>query len=105
MVKGASRPDRSTAPNSVSRDCVGLRILVVDDYADVAQSTGPSWTASDVSLFEPLRRRSGADSQGERESLGLGLFIVSQIALAHGGGVTVESAEGRTRFTVRLPKR
>lgn len=78
---------------------------VVDDYADVAQSTGPSWTASDISLFEPLRRRSGADSQGEHESLGLGLFIVSQFALAHGGGVTAESAEGRTRFTLRLPKR
>ena len=40
MVTGASRPDRSTAPNAVSRECVGPRILVVDDYADVAQSTG-----------------------------------------------------------------
>jgi signal transduction histidine kinase len=27
-------------------------------------------------MFEPLRRRAGADSQGERESLGLGLSIV-----------------------------
>jgi signal transduction histidine kinase len=55
-------------------------------------------------LFEPLRRSAHADPQAERESLGLGLFIVRQIALAHGGSVTVESAEGRTRFTVTLPK-
>jgi signal transduction histidine kinase len=57
------------------------------------------------SLFEPLRRRAGAEPEGERESLGLGLFIVRQIALAHGGTVAVESADGTTRFTVTLPKR
>lgn len=55
-------------------------------------------------LFEPLRRHAGAEAQGERVSLGLGLFIVRQIALAHGGSVAVESADGRTRFTVTLPK-
>ena len=40
----------------------------------------------------------------ERSSLGLGLFIVSQIAEAHGGGIRAESADGQTRFTIRLPK-
>jgi signal transduction histidine kinase len=57
------------------------------------------------SLFDPLRRHAGANSSGESESLGLGLFIVRQVALAHGGSVSVESAEGRTRFTVTLPTR
>jgi signal transduction histidine kinase len=56
------------------------------------------------SLFEPLRRHAGGDQQAERVSLGLGLFIVRQVALAHGGSVTVESADGRTRFTVLLPR-
>jgi signal transduction histidine kinase len=57
------------------------------------------------SLFEPLRRHAAVDSEDERVSLGLGLFIVRQVALAHGGRVTVESAGGRTVFTVTLPKR
>ena len=56
------------------------------------------------SLFEPLRRHARADGKGDRESLGLGLFIVRQIALAHGGNVTGESTSGRTIFTVTLPK-
>jgi signal transduction histidine kinase len=70
------------------------------------ENSGPSIPKELMnSLFEPLRRHVGADSQGERESLGLGLFIVRQVALAHGGSVSVESADGRTRFTVTLPKR
>ena len=43
--------------------------------------------------FEPLRRHGAADSHGERESPGLGLFIVRQVALAHGGDVSVDSAD------------
>ena len=56
-------------------------------------------------LFEPLRR-GGVAEEGrmERASLGLGLFIVSQIAEAHGGEITAESADGRTVFTMQLPK-
>lgn len=56
-------------------------------------------------LFEPLRR-SGVSDDGdmERASLGLGLFIVSQIAEAHGGRISAESSDGRTTFTMRLPK-
>jgi signal transduction histidine kinase len=74
-----------------------VRLLVED--------TGPSIPKELMtSLFEPLRRHARANSQGERESLGLGLFIVRQIALAHGGGVTVESADGKTLFTVTLPR-
>jgi len=55
-------------------------------------------------LFEPFRR--GPTSEpGGRRGLGLGLYIVRQIALAHGGSVEVESTTERgTRFTVRLPR-
>ena len=69
------------------------------------ENTGPDIPKVLIdALFEPLRRNAGADSRGQRESLGLGLFIVQQIALAHGGSVSVESANGRTRFTVTLAK-
>ena len=56
-----------------------------------------------TTIFEPYRR---ADA-GERKAgsgLGLGLFIVREIARAHGGDVAVESADSRTSFVVRLPR-
>jgi signal transduction histidine kinase len=69
------------------------------------ENTGPSIPKELMScLFEPLSRRAAVDSQGERESLGLGLFIVRHVVLAHGGNVAVESTDGSTRFTVTLPK-
>ncbi len=52
-------------------------------------------------LFQPFRR--GHHVNGQR-NVGLGLFIVHEIALAHGGGVEVHSSprEG-TRFSLRFP--
>ncbi|HKC61291.1 MAG TPA: GAF domain-containing sensor histidine kinase [Myxococcales bacterium] len=57
-------------------------------------------------LFEPGRR--GPPGRGRKESsgLGLGLYIVQQIVLAHGGAISVRSsAEEGTTFTVSLPRR
>ena len=58
-------------------------------------------------IFEPFRRGAdGADAVARQDGLGLGLYIVKQIAVAHGGTISVESsAEAGTTFTVRLPKR
>jgi signal transduction histidine kinase len=56
-------------------------------------------------LFDPLRRGSAAASKGEHSSLGLGLFIVREIAIAHGGDVTAHSGRGRTSFVITLPRR
>ncbi len=55
-------------------------------------------------LFEPMRQGTpGTDSQAR--SIGLGLFIVEQIARAHGGTVSCHSAAGDgTTFTLRLPR-
>jgi sigma-B regulation protein RsbU (phosphoserine phosphatase) len=54
-------------------------------------------------LFEPLRRGEQQVKLGSR-SVGLGLYIVQQIACAHGGGVSVHSTqEEGTTFVVRLP--
>ena len=56
-------------------------------------------------LFEPLERGPEVGENRER-SIGLGLYIVRQLVLAHGGSVDVHSTptEGTT-FTVRLPRR
>ena len=50
-------------------------------------------------LFMPFVRGSEANQQG----LGLGLFIVSQIAAAHGGTIDVTSNDEATRFTFQMP--
>jgi len=56
-------------------------------------------------LFEPFQRGVAPGSGGGR-SIGLGLFIASQIAKSHGGSIAVHStAEEGTLFTVRLPRR
>lgn len=53
-------------------------------------------------LFEPMTR--GSDRQDTLRSLGLGLFIVKQIAEAHGGRVTVTSNPiYGTTFIIHLP--
>jgi signal transduction histidine kinase len=55
-------------------------------------------------LFEPFRRGETRGSSST-SGLGLGLYIVQQIAAAHGGGVEVRSTrEEGTVFTVRLPR-
>ncbi len=55
-------------------------------------------------LFQPMQRGNEYTERG-RQGLGLGLFIVMQIVVAHGGAVDVESSEaGGTTFTVRLPR-
>ncbi len=52
-------------------------------------------------IFEPFWRHS---SSSNRNGLGLGLHICSQIVRAHGGRIFVTSTEAEgTRFTARLP--
>jgi PAS domain S-box-containing protein len=55
-------------------------------------------------IFEPFRRAVAGDAH-PTSGLGLGLFIVQQIAQAHGGTVEVASHDGQgTTFTVHLPR-
>jgi signal transduction histidine kinase len=51
-------------------------------------------------LFQPFFRASARPSQ---QGLGLGLFIVSEIARAHGGVLDVSSTPARTCFRFRMP--
>ena len=53
-------------------------------------------------LFDPFRRSS---QDNDNASLGLGLFIVSQIVQRHGGRIDVQSRNDETTFTVFLPRK
>ncbi|MEX2489481.1 MAG: HAMP domain-containing sensor histidine kinase [Pseudomonadales bacterium] len=58
-------------------------------------------------VFDPLVRHVTAESTLRRDpgSIGLGLYIVREIVLAHGGTIKVAStAQEGTRFTVYLPR-
>ena len=71
-----------------------------DDAVVTIHNAGPPIPPEKVaSIFDPYRRGSSV-----RGGVGLGLYIVEQIARAHGGTVDVEStAETGTTFTIRLP--
>jgi signal transduction histidine kinase len=59
-------------------------------------------------IFDPLVRtrgeEGGEDSQVAGANLGLGLYVVREIAIAHGGSVEVTSDDSATRFELRLPR-
>lgn len=59
-------------------------------------------------IFEPLVQAPNANSdmhERSKTSLGLGLFIVREIVLAHGGSISVESSlDAGTVFTIRIPR-
>jgi len=76
----------------VSRLEKGIAAVSVQNWGTAIHET------SIASLFEPMTRHSGRDD--DVRSVGLGLFIVREIAKAHGGDVTVRSnAVDGTTFT------
>ena len=93
MTYGA--PERPITITSAI-DAASFRISVRNDGPSIPADLLPH-------IFEPLRRGEQQVKLGSR-SVGLGLYIVHQIALAHGGTVSVESnAEHGTTFTVMAP--
>lgn len=73
-----------------------------DDYFTlaVANKGSPIAEATMKKLFRPFTRGDGATGV---HGLGLGLYISSQIAQAHGGTLEVASDAEETRFTFRMP--
>jgi K+-sensing histidine kinase KdpD len=51
-------------------------------------------------LFQPFTR---GTANGDTQGLGLGLYIASEIAKAHGGMLTVSSSPEETRFVFQMP--
>jgi signal transduction histidine kinase len=84
---------------------VAIRATAEDRIVAISvEDRGPGIAPRDLPhLFEPFYRGRGADRV---RGSGLGLTIVKQIALAHGGSVSVgKRREGGAMFTLRLPAR
>jgi signal transduction histidine kinase len=82
---------------------VEVRLSSEDGAVSVAVSNrGPTIPAEQVpQLFEPFRQ---GDHPRKSGGLGLGLFIVRSLVIAHGGEIDVVSRDGVTTFTVRFPR-
>lgn len=82
-----------------------VRVAVTGEPAEVRIEVGNSGPALDThilrQLFEPLKR--GATSE-RHPGMGLGLYIVREIATGHGGTAEAQSSKCETVFTVRLPR-
>ncbi|RYF62332.1 MAG: HAMP domain-containing histidine kinase, partial [Comamonadaceae bacterium] len=107
LVSNAVKHGHATDPVTVA--------IEADDVDDVdggdggvirlsVENTGEIGAHEFEMLFEPLRQRDTPSASGERSHLGLGLFIVRQIARAHGGDVQGSCVDHRVRFTIELPK-
>ena len=74
-----------------------------DDCRIEVSNSGPAISTNLLSeLFEPLKR---GNIDGPHPGLGLGLYIVREIAHGHGGTVEARSDDRETVFTVRLPRK
>jgi signal transduction histidine kinase len=62
-------------------------------------------TIADVDLGRVFERFYRGSNSGQQQGMGLGLHVVRKIIEAHRGAVTAESANGRTRFELRIPGR
>lgn len=90
------------APDSPVR--VALRGAEAEVTLEVMNSGPPIDAAVLSQMFEPLRRGVAQGKRDSRSGLGLGLFIVREIARGHGGEVAVRSDGGETAFVVHLPR-
>ena len=104
LVFNALKYGLPTAPIRISLDGTRKEEVVL-----AVQNTGnPIPPELLPTLFDPLVRAAGedagADSQVAGANLGLGLYVVREIAKAHGGTVEVTSDESATRFELRLPR-
>ncbi len=73
---------------------------VGDDFVLWVANSGPPIASENIDqLFKPFSRDAGSGKHG----LGLGLYIASEIANAHGGKLSVSSTAEETRFTFRMP--
>ena len=86
-----------------------VRVVVTGDPAEVRIEVKNSGEVVDQltleRIFDPLTR--GPDHERRHDadgSLGLGLYIVREIAKSHGGEISARSDETETVFAVRLPR-
>jgi two-component system OmpR family sensor kinase len=88
-------PEGTTVTVGVAVHGDNARLTVTDDGPGIDKELVPH-------IFERFTR--GDDSRSPKQrSTGLGLAIVLAIVTAHHGTIEVDSAPGRTAFTIRLP--
>jgi signal transduction histidine kinase len=88
---------------------VDIKLIGEEDHVVLSVHNKGEPIAEDAigSIFDPLVRAASETSgpQNPSTSLGLGLFIVKEVVMAHGGSITVTSTIGDgTTFTVVLPR-
>ena len=81
---------------------IRIEALARDNHLTLSVANGGEPIAADAreQLFQPFFRGAVRKSQ---QGLGLGLFIVNEIATAHGGTMDVNSTPSETRFTFSMP--
>jgi signal transduction histidine kinase len=87
-----------------------VRVVVTGDTEEVRLEVKNMGEAIDTlsleRIFDPLQRGPLHERRHEADgSLGLGLYIVREIAKAHRGEISARSDKTETVFTVRLPRR
>jgi phosphoserine phosphatase RsbU/P len=92
--------------NAITHGAIEMPIVVEASVAEglfqlsVTNGGEPIPPAAMDRLFQPFYR---GDVRPSLQGLGLGLYIASEIAKAHGGRIDVKSDEVETRFTFRMP--
>lgn len=95
LVKNAVVYGASGSPIHVLATCANDRFFMS------VTNEGPALPPQVASqLFKPFWR---APASGPHEGLGLGLYIVSEIARSHQGTVDVASLDGKVCFTFAMP--
>lgn len=81
-----------------------VEALIVDQQLELSVINGGDAisAATMERLFQPFQR---GQTRPSLQGLGLGLYIASQIAKAHGGTLSATSTGTETRFTFRMPVR
>jgi hypothetical protein len=74
---------------------------LVVDVTNIGKTIPPD--ALQGIIDDPIARVHLPGSEGS-SGLRLGLYIAQQVAKAHGGSVTAESQDNKTRFSLRLPR-
>jgi two-component system, OmpR family, sensor kinase len=99
LVDSSAAPDGGLVERGVRPAAPRVELSITDDGPGIPAELLPE-------LFERFTRADTSrsrDRDAAGKSTGLGLAIVDAVVAAHGGGITVTSRPGRTRFAICLP--
>ncbi len=100
LVSNALRHGDPEAPVRVRASASGDSVV-----AEVSNQGRPIPAEDLPTLFDPFSAGRVREGAARGPGLGLGLYIVREIAKAHAGTVEVASTHDGTAFTLRLPRR